>query len=68
MEERIEPKVSIFHWLKQRVFLFRSPWKDIVQFILLIGSAPLDLVITGSGTAFPATCSELRMAVLLPAN
>jgi len=36
MEERIKPKVSIFHWLKQQVFLFRSPWKDIVQFILLI--------------------------------
>jgi len=36
MEEYIEPRISIFHWLKQRVFLFRSPWKDIVQFILLI--------------------------------
>ncbi len=33
---RVLPKVSIFHWLKQRVFLFRSPWRDIVQFILLI--------------------------------
>ena len=36
MEEHIRPKVSIFHWLKQRVFLFRSPWKDTIQFILLI--------------------------------
>ena len=36
MEEHIEPKVSILHRLKQQVFLFRSPWKDIIQFILLI--------------------------------
>jgi len=36
MEERVEPKISIFHWLKQRASLFRSPWRDIIQYILLI--------------------------------
>ncbi|RLC77852.1 MAG: amino acid ABC transporter permease [Chloroflexi bacterium] len=36
MKGHIRPKVSIFHRLKQRVFLFRSPWKDTIQFILLI--------------------------------
>ncbi len=36
MSELINPQVSIYRRLKQRVFLFRSPWKDIAQFILLI--------------------------------
>ena len=36
MEKHIRPQVSILRRLKQRVFFFRSPWKDIVQFALLI--------------------------------
>ncbi len=36
MDELIKPKVSIYHRLKQRVFLLRSPWRDISQYILLV--------------------------------
>lgn len=46
MDERIEPTVSIFDELKQRVslprlpkqrmFFLRSPWKDIILYVLLI--------------------------------
>jgi len=36
MTENLEPKESVLHWLKRRVFLFRSPWRDILQFVLVI--------------------------------
>jgi polar amino acid transport system permease protein len=36
MEEEIKIRVSPYHWLKQRVFLFRPPWFDIIQYLLLI--------------------------------
>ena len=46
MDERVEPTVSIFDGLKQRVnlprspkqrmFFLRSPWKDIILYVLLI--------------------------------
>jgi len=36
MEESIKPKISIFRQLKQRVFLFRSPWRDITQYVILV--------------------------------
>jgi polar amino acid transport system permease protein len=36
MEESIKPKISIYRELKQRVFLFRSPWRDIIQYVLLV--------------------------------
>ncbi|MBA7688678.1 hypothetical protein ES703_97167 [subsurface metagenome] len=36
MEELIKLRVSPFHWLREKVFIFRSPWKDTVQFILVI--------------------------------
>ncbi len=28
--------VSPFHWLRKKVFLFRPPWFDIIQYVLLI--------------------------------
>jgi len=34
----IKPKLSVFRWLKQKVFLFRSPWRDIIQFIIVISA------------------------------
>jgi polar amino acid transport system permease protein len=36
MEEEIKIRVPPYHWLKQRVFLFRPPWFDIIQYLLLI--------------------------------
>lgn len=30
--------MSVFRWLKQKVFLFRSPWRDIIQFIIVIAA------------------------------
>lgn len=36
MEESIKPKISIFKQLEQRVFLFRSPWRDITQYVILV--------------------------------
>ena len=38
MEDCIEPKISIYKKLKQRVFLFRSPWRDIIQYVLLVAA------------------------------
>ena len=35
-EEVIQVKYSIFHRLGKRVFIFRSPWSDIIQYILLV--------------------------------
>ena len=37
MEDVIKIKRSVFYRLKKRVFLFRSPWLDILQYILLVG-------------------------------
>jgi len=36
MEVEIKLRVSPYHWLKQRVFLFRPPWIDIIQYLLLV--------------------------------
>lgn len=36
MEVEIKMRVSPYHWLKQRVFLFRPPWIDIIQYLLLV--------------------------------
>jgi len=36
MVTRIKSTPSIFHRLKKNIFLLRSPWKDIFQFIILI--------------------------------
>jgi polar amino acid transport system permease protein len=36
MEEDIKVRVSPFHWLRKKVFLFRPPLWDIIQFVLLI--------------------------------
>ncbi len=30
--------MSIIPWLKQKVFIFRSPWRDILQFLLVIAA------------------------------
>jgi polar amino acid transport system permease protein len=37
MEDAIKFRISPFRWLKRKVFLFRSPWFDILQYILLVG-------------------------------
>lgn len=34
--EPCEPEVSLFTRMKQRVFLLRSPWRDILQYVLLV--------------------------------
>jgi polar amino acid transport system permease protein len=36
MNELCEPRLSVFQRLQQRVFLFRSPWRDVIQYILLV--------------------------------
>jgi polar amino acid transport system permease protein len=36
MEMSIKPKTSTYKKLKQRVFLLRSPWIDILQYFLLV--------------------------------
>jgi polar amino acid transport system permease protein len=36
MEERYIPRDSMYKRLKERVFLFRSPWIDILQYVLLV--------------------------------
>jgi polar amino acid transport system permease protein len=36
MMEETKIWVSPFHWLRKKVFLFRPPWWDSIQFILLI--------------------------------
>ncbi len=37
MEDTIKFRISPFRWLKRKVFLFRSPWFDILQYLLLVG-------------------------------
>jgi polar amino acid transport system permease protein len=36
MEECIKPNASIYERLKQRTFLLRSPWMDIIQYVLFV--------------------------------
>jgi polar amino acid transport system permease protein len=36
MQEIVTPKLSIFHLLRKKVFLFRSPWIDILEYIALV--------------------------------
>jgi polar amino acid transport system permease protein len=36
MEAGIKIRVSPFSWLKKKVFIFRFPWFDIIQYVLLI--------------------------------
>ena len=36
LKEEIKIRVSPYHWLRQRVFLFRPPWIDIIQYLLLV--------------------------------
>lgn len=36
MTEYCEPDLSPYQRLKQRVFLLRSPWRDILQYVLLV--------------------------------
>ena len=30
--------MSVFRWLKQKIFLLRSPWRDIIQFVIVIAA------------------------------
>lgn len=34
---KVNPEISFFQLLKKKVFLFRSPWIDIIEFVLLVG-------------------------------
>jgi polar amino acid transport system permease protein len=36
MQEIVKPRISVFHWLRKKVFLFRSPWLDILEYIALV--------------------------------
>jgi polar amino acid transport system permease protein len=36
METETRFRISPLHWLRQRVFLFRSPWIDILQYVALV--------------------------------
>lgn len=36
MNEKIKARISPLHWLRQRVFLFRHPWIDIIEYVLLV--------------------------------
>jgi polar amino acid transport system permease protein len=36
MQELVKPRISVFHWLRKNVFLFRSPWIDILEYIVLV--------------------------------
>jgi polar amino acid transport system permease protein len=36
MNENIKVRISPLHWLRQRIFLFRRPWFDIIQFALVV--------------------------------
>jgi polar amino acid transport system permease protein len=36
MEDTIRVRVAPLHWLRRRVFLFRSPWFDIIQYVLVV--------------------------------
>jgi len=36
MSENIKARISPLHWLRQRIFLFRHPWIDIIEYIALV--------------------------------
>ena len=36
MEQKTSFRVSPLHWLRKRIFLFRSPWLDIIEFAALV--------------------------------
>jgi len=36
MQESCAPKISLWTRLQQRVIFFRSPWRDIIQYVLLV--------------------------------
>jgi polar amino acid transport system permease protein len=36
MDKAIKVRRSPFRWLRKKVFLFRAPWFDIIQYILLV--------------------------------
>jgi len=36
MSEDIKVRISPLHWLRQRSFLFRHPWIDVIQYVLLV--------------------------------
>jgi polar amino acid transport system permease protein len=36
MENTIKIRRSPFRWLRKKVFIFRSPWFDIIQYIILV--------------------------------
>ena len=36
MSEEVRARISPLHWLRQRVFLFRHPWIDIIEYVALV--------------------------------
>ena len=36
MSEDIKVRISPLHWLRQRILLFRHPWIDVIQYVLLV--------------------------------
>ena len=52
MEDCTTPNASVFERLKQRVFLFRSPWADIVQYVLLIAAIIAFLAVNTSSLGY----------------
>jgi polar amino acid transport system permease protein len=52
MEECIKPNGSIYERLKQRVFLFRSPWLDIVQYVVLVAAVIAFLAVSTSSLGY----------------
>ena len=36
MKEEVKFHISPLHWLRQRIFLFRHPWIDIIEYIALV--------------------------------
>jgi polar amino acid transport system permease protein len=36
MADNVKVRISPLHWLRQRIFLFRPPWFDIIQYLLVV--------------------------------
>lgn len=36
MSETVKARISPLHWLRQRVFLLRHPWIDIIEYVALV--------------------------------
>jgi polar amino acid transport system permease protein len=36
MSEEARARISPFHWLRQRVFLLRHPWIDIIEYVAMV--------------------------------